>query len=204
MRRAAGRRPAGRPAARGADRAGGADVIRAARDVDVRVLVLEDHVALAEAKRWAARAGFAVGSSDWQACRGGLAGRVAGVQAATLIDLDRADRVGEVHDPARPLRRGMASGSCDAGLPGEDNMLAEDDATFTTPGPPALLPPSQAATCTATGGPGRHSGFGAAIPSWCHPSGNPLGISCSHSLTLALICGECACCLEKPFALRSK
>jgi hypothetical protein len=40
-----------------------------AHNGQVRVLVVEDHVALAEAKRWAARAGFAVGSSDWQACR---------------------------------------------------------------------------------------------------------------------------------------
>src|SRR5216683_6263715 len=54
---------------------------------------------------------------------------------------------GEIRDPGRQHAPGEGQRSCDAEL----YVLADDDATFAACGPPALLPPSQAASVMAVG-----------------------------------------------------
>jgi hypothetical protein len=69
--------------------------------------------------------------------------------------------------PCARMHRGKASGSYNADLLAEDDVLADDDATFATPGVPALLP-SQAASAMSPASPGRpcrRGRSGAAMPS---------------------------------------
>jgi hypothetical protein len=108
------------------------------------------------------------------------------------------------------MHRENASGSCAAGLPGGD-VLAADDATFATPGLPALPLPSQAPArrlpAPHRAGRADGSGFGAAMPFIETP--HPVGKGAAprrrtHSCVIDVICGECHSLWVKPCPLRLK